>query len=365
MGDLVKDAYNYDALKEVAIDIKQVYQPFDVEGFLNATFDEAYAQLEYKDRVICISKMLGKYLPSNYKEAISIIDQVVMNYGDWLTGFVGFFPMFVEIYGQDSENWDISMEALARYTQYSSSEFAVRCFIIKDEKRMMKQMLEWARSDNEYTRRLACEGCRPALPWGQALVSFKQNPEPILPILYQLKNDSSIHVRKSVANNLNDISKSHPDLVIKIAKEWYGENKECDWIVKHACRTLLKSGNKEVLQIFGYGDVEDVVVKDLALAKKAIYIGEENAFTFVISAKSDTKVRLEYGVDYKKANGKHNRKIFKISEINLQENQTKKYEKKHSFADVSVRKHYAGKHLITLLVNGVEQGTLHFELQSK
>ena len=363
MGDLVKDAYNYDALKEVAKDIKKVYEPFDVENFLNTTFDEAYFQLEYKDRVFCISENLGKYLPSNYKDAIQIIDQVVMNYGNWLTGFVGFFPIFVEIYGQDSENWDISMKALANYTQYASSEFAVRSFIIKDEKRMIKQMLKWAKSDNEHVRRLACEGCRPALPWGQALTSFKKNPEPIIPILYQLKNDPSIHVRKSVANNLNDISKTQPELVIKIAKEWYGENKECDWIVKHACRTLLKSGNPEVLQIFGYGDAEDVMIQNLAIAKSSICIGEDNAFTFTIVAKKDVKVRLEYGVDYMKANKKHNRKIFKISEINLKANQTKNYIKKHAFADVSVRKHYLGEHKITLLVNGVAQGTVSFNLQ--
>lgn len=68
------------------------------------------------------------------------------------------------------------MEALERYTPYASSEFAVRSFIMKDQKRMMKQMLIWSKSENEHVRRLSCEGCRPALPWGKSLVSLKKDP---------------------------------------------------------------------------------------------------------------------------------------------------------------------------------------------
>ena len=105
---------------------------------------------------------------------------------------------------------------------------------------MMKQMYAWSKDENECIRRLASEGCRPALPWGQALTGFKKDPAPILPILRQLKADPSLHVRKSVANNLNDISKTHPDLVMELAKDWYGKNAYTDWIVKHGCRTLLK-----------------------------------------------------------------------------------------------------------------------------
>ena len=111
---------------------------------------------------------------------------------------------------------------------------------------MMQQMAVWARHDNEHVRRLASEGCRPALPWGQALTSFKKDPSPVLPILEQLNTDPSLYVRKSVANHLNDISKTHPDLVTKIARDWYGRHEYTDWIVKHGCRTLLKKGNRDM-----------------------------------------------------------------------------------------------------------------------
>lgn len=362
MSDLMKNRYNSESLNMVATDIKSVYDTFQVDEFLKSTIDASWNSLELMDRVKKISCMLGKYLPTNYIEAIRIIDKVVMKYGTWLDGFCGFFPTFIEIYGQNEEDWDVSIEALERYTPYASSELAVRAFIIKDEKRMMAQMLTWSMSDNEDVRRLSCEGCRPALPWGRSLPNLKKDPTLILPILEKLKNDPSSHVRKSVANNLNDISKNHPDLVVKIAKDWYGENEEINWVVKHGCRTLLKKGKREVLAIFGYGDAAAVTIEDFKLQKNSISIGENILFSFVICAKQATKIRLEYGIDYVKANGKRNRKIFKISELKLNANEKKVYTRKQSFADVSTRKYYEGVHSITLIVNGIEQGTLDFEL---
>jgi 3-methyladenine DNA glycosylase AlkC len=226
----------------------------------------------------------------------------------------------------------------------------------------MAQMVAWSKHENELVRRLSCEGCRPALPWAPALTNFKKDPTPILPILEQLKTDPSIWVRKSVANNLNDISKTHPDLVVKIAKEWYGKNENTDWIVKHGCRTLLKTGNRDVLAIFGHDDATSIEVVDLTIETPSISIGEDITFSFTISTKEAAKVRLEYGIDYVKSNGKRNRKIFKISETSLKENEKKYYTRKHSFADVSTRKHYPGMHSISLIINGVEQGKLDFKV---
>ncbi|WP_331683316.1 DNA alkylation repair protein [Clostridioides difficile] len=319
--------------------------------------DETRNNLELKARCRKISMSLGMYLPEDYKEALSILEKSVTGFY-----FAFFFPDFVEVYGQDDVNWDLSISALERNTKYWSSEFAVRAFIIKDEERMMAQMRKWSKHKNEHVRRLASEGCRPQLPWGQAISKFKKDPTPVLPILEQLKTDTSTYVQKSVANNLNDISKTHPDLVISIAKDWYGKNKPTNWIVKHGCRTLLKKGNRDVLALFGYDDTISINIQDFTLETTSISIGENLTFSFKILAKKATKTRLEYGIDYVKSNGKRNRKIFKISEVSLKENEKKSYMKKHSFADVSVRKHYPGIHSITIIINGVEKGKLDFEL---
>lgn len=363
MPDAMKNMYNEESLRKLALDIKSVYSEFQTEEFLQSILNETWEELELKKRVARISISLGKYLPADFRTAIGIIDKVVMNHGTWLNNFAGFFPAFVEIYGQDEADWDVSMAALARYTQYATAEFAVRWFIINHEERMMEQMYTWSKDENEHIRRLASEGCRPALPWGQALTSFKKNPSPILPILEQLKTDPSMYVRKSVANNLNDISKTHPDLVLKLAKKWYGNNEYTNWIVKHGCRTLLKKGNRDALLLFGYEDAASIELQDFTLDAAFVSIGEDITFSFAISVKKAAKVRMEYGIDYVKANGKRSRKIFKISEVSLKQNEKKLYTKKHSFADVSVRKHYPGRHSITLIINGVERETLDFELR--
>jgi 3-methyladenine DNA glycosylase AlkC len=359
MAEPLKNMLNEKVLRELAGAIKSVYRPFQTEEFIKSTMDDTWGSLELKARGRQITLNLGKYLPQDYKEAICIIDKARESCNDWI---LMCFPDFVEVFGQDEELWDLSMGALERYTVGASSEFAVRPFIIKHEKRMMEQMYVWSKHENEHVRRLSSEGSRPALPWGQALSKYKQDPAPVLPILEQLKADPSLYVRKSVANHLNDISKTHPELVVSIAKKWYGKNEHTDWIVKHACRTLLKKGNRDVLAIFGYNDNSSISVDNFNLESKNIVWGGEINFSFDISTKEATKVRLEYGIDYMKSNGKRNRKIFQISEISVKESTKKSYTKKHSFADVSTRKHYVGQHSITLIVNGKEFGTIDFEL---
>lgn len=364
MPELMKDQYyNYDSLHDLATRITAVYPSFKTSDFIGDIMDGTWETLELKARMRQITVNLGKYLPTDYKQALGVIDQVVAGYPvGYNDNALIFFPDFVEVYGQDECHWDLSIAAIEKYTLLSTAEFVVRPIIIKHEARMMKQMAVWAKHDNAHVRRLASEGCRPALPWGQALPGFKKDPSLVLGILEQLKADPSLYVRKSVANNLNDISKTHPDLVARIAKDWYGKHEYTDWILKHGCRTLLKKGNREVLDIFGYQDASTVDITDFALGAASIARGDNMTFSFAVSAKQAIKVRLEYRVDYVRAGGKRSRKIFQISEILLKADQKKTYTKSYSFRDLSSRTHYPGIHSITLIVNGIEQGTLDFEL---
>ncbi|MBT9776291.1 hypothetical protein GPL15_07230 [Clostridium sp. MCC353] len=366
MPELLKNKYyNYDSLYELALRIKAADHSFRADDFIGSVMDETWEELELKARMRKIALNLGTYLPDDYEQALAILDKVVAGYPAGFNDFAFMcFPDFVEVFGQDERYWDLSIAALERYTPFSSSEFAVRPFIIKNEERMMKQMEAWAGHDNEHVRRLASEGCRPSLPWGQALPNFKKDPSPVLRILEKLKADPSEYVRKSVANNLNDISKTHPDLIKKIAVDWYGKNKHTDWIVKHGCRTLLKKGDRDVLDIFGFSDAGSVDVEVFTLTPSSVSIGSDLTFSFKVKGRKAAKVRLEYGIDFVKSSGRRNRKIFQISEIFLKENEEKTYTKKHSFADKTSRKHFPGPHSITLIVNGSGQGTLDFEVLS-
>ena len=191
-------------------------------------------------------------------------------------------------------------------------------------------------------RRLASEGCRPQLPGDRCWTVFKKDPTPIIPILEQLKNDSSAYVRKSVANNLNDISKTHPDLVLGIARKWYGMSDHTDWIVKHGCRTLLKKADSEAMALFEFDDTASVKLLEFVLDKTSISIGDSIAFSFSVLAEKEVKARLEYGIDYVKSNGRRSRKRFKISEVTLKENEERSYEEKTFFQRSEYKKALSG-----------------------
>jgi hypothetical protein len=196
-----------------------------------------------------------------------------------------------------------------------------------------------------------------------ALPKFKKDPSSILPVLEKLKNDESEDVRRSVANNLNDISKDNPDVVLTICERWHGQLKKTDKIVKHACRTMLKAGDKRALLIFGYSDPSSMGVENFALEKTKIKIGENVRFSFDLTLKEKSRVRLEYAISYVKAKGQHSKKVFKITENDYNPG-IHTISRKHSFADMSTRKHYPGTHHVAIIVNGVEMGKVSFELKA-
>ena len=199
-----------------------------------------------------------------------------------------------------------------------------------------------------------------------ALPKFKHDPSRILPVLEKLRNDDSDFVRRSVANNLNDISKDHPELVLEVCEDWYGHTKNTDWIVKHACRTLLKAGNPRAMRLFGYSDPSHISVETLTIQQTSLLIGEtlQFSFTLLINQEKTSKVRLEYAVYYLKANGTHNKKVFKIAE-NSYEPGEHTFSQKRSCKDMSTRKHYAGRHHIGIIVNGVEMAKVSFTLKNE
>ncbi len=359
MAEPFKNYFNEKLVEELADSISVIHKKFDKKKLMKTVFDNEWEERELKDRMRHITNSLSETFNMEYVDSLKILRQVA----DDFEGFTSImFADYVEVYGLD--NFKESIQALEQFTKKSSSEFAVRPFIIKYPDKMMKQMLKWSKSKNHHVRRLSSEGCRPRLPWAMGLPEFKKDPAPVLLILENLKNDESEYVRKSVANNLNDISKDHPELVLKIAKEWYGKTKETDWIVKHACRTLLKKGNKEALKLFGVSKSVASEVTRLKMDESKVKIGSITNFSFDVKLKEKKaqKLRLEYKVHYVNASGGISQKIFKISEVELQPGEVKSYKKKLSFKDLTIRKHYPGKHLLMIIVNGVEKKAVNFTL---
>ena len=348
MAEQLKNVYTKDYISNLAFKIKENYKQFDVNAFINSVFDKTWQDLELKQRMRHIAITLNKYLPFSYEKQLEILKPVSKDFKSFEAMF---FQDFVEVFGLD--DFDNSMKALEIFTIDSSSEFAIRQFILKYKDKTINQMMLWTKSPNEHLRRLASEGCRPSLPWAIALVEFKNNPVEILQIIEALKNDNSLYVRKSVANNLNDISKDNPDIVIKFVKENLKVSKNLDWICKHASRTLLKKGNKEILELFDFSKSDHINITNFSY-DSSIKINEDLVFSFeLISKKSIGNIRVEYAIDYLKSNQSHNKKIFMISQNEIKLS-SKKFTKKQSFKNMTTINHYIVKHFISILINGKE-----------
>ena len=345
MAELLKNLYNKNYIDLLSNELLHVNK----KEFTCRVFDKFWERRKLKDRMRHISTVLGEFLPKNYEEAIDILQDIFPKLPKDMGLENMIFQDFVEVYGL--EYYEKSMQALECFTKDCSSEFAIRRFIIKYPNKTMEQMKIWAKSDDVHVRRLASEGCRPRLPWAIALPQFKKNPKEILEILDILKDDESEYVRRSVANNLNDISKDNPDLVKSITKRWIDKSENRDKLLKHGCRTLLKTSDKETLNMFGFKKIKDVKIKNFEITKK-VEFEKEMLFSFTLSSLLELgKLRVEYALYFVRQNNKYSKKVFKICEGNYNQ-RDKNIQKQYSFKLISTRKYYNGTHKIEIIING-------------
>ncbi|OBP13229.1 hypothetical protein A5320_19460 [Rheinheimera sp. SA_1] len=355
---LLKDLIDVAFVQRLGDACQQLQPTFDSTGFVTTVVDENYPALELKARIRRVATILFQQLALPFAEACDVLKPLSSQFGG-IQGFV--FPDVVEQFGLEQPL--IALAVLGHFTQFSTSEFAIRPFIIRYPELTLPQLALWAQSDNHHLRRLASEGSRPRLPWGQALPQFKKDPSPLLPILEQLKQDPSDYVRRSVANHLNDISKDQPELMLELCQRWFGQHPDTDWIVKHALRGLLKQRHPQALQLFGYQPV--AVQAQLQLASNRVAMGERLVFEAVLRqpAEHTGKLRLEYAIDFASKTGKARHKVFQWLERIVSEPELT-LQRSYLFKDLTTRKHYAGEHRLYLIVNGQIVTSQSFLLES-
>ncbi|MGD9048463.1 MAG: DNA alkylation repair protein [Anaerolineae bacterium] len=357
----IKDLFNEQSVGDLAAAVEVAYGAFDREVFLTRVFDADWPARELKQRIRHITVVLYDLLPADYFTALDILRRAMPG----VEGIVQWvFTDYVEVYGLD--DWEASIPALEEFTERMSAEFAIRPFIVRYPERTMAQMLAWADHKSAEVRRLASEGCRPRLPWGIRLQALVADPAPILPILERLKNDEAEPVRKSVANNLNDISKDNPDVVLDLLRRWQADATDVvRWITGHALRTLVKQGHPDALALLGYGSAAEIAVHNLAVEPQAIAIGEQVTLSFDIESLADEPLNLmiDYVVFHMRANGRLSPKVFKLSKRTIQPGEVLQIVKKHSFAPVTTRKYYPGEQAIEPKINGRLFGRAGFVLK--
>jgi 3-methyladenine DNA glycosylase AlkC len=344
----LKEWFDAARYRAIAKELGSIAPKFNTEAFLKSALDGLEAR-SLMERVHQCAIAVEATLPGTYRQKVRALQKLAPRLGhEFVTIFLG---DFVATYGL--EDFDFSMEALRFFTVFGSAEFAVRPFIVADQKRALKKLHDWTADPDEKVRRLASEGSRPRLPWGMRLNALVRDPSPTTVILEALKDDDSLFVRRSVANHFNDITKDHHDFVLQRLESWDLEREKLRWIARHACRTLIKRGHPRALKLFGFGKKAEVMAK-LVASPSHMALGERLSLTAALASTSNRSQRLaiDYVVHYIKASGASAEKVFKWTELDLPARAEIELIKSQVVRDFTTRKHYPGSHRVELQING-------------
>lgn len=370
---LLRDTINKTNISALAERLQQVWPAFDHTGFVR-TACKRFTQLSLNDRIAQVRDALQQYLP-DYQQGIDILLQALPEEleaetldGHDLSSITGFIIVpqteYAALYGK--AHFSVAMNALYEMTKRFSAEGAIRHFLLSNPDKTLEVLKRWTRDDNPHVRRLVSEGTRPRLPMYRQLPAFRQDPKPVLQLLEKLKHDPVLYVRRSVANNLNDISKDHPELVTATLKRWQKPTHEhTPWITRHALRTLSKQGNPAALQLLGYAANIDIGELNFTLSRKRVALGESFQLSLTLRSHSNKPqpLMIDYIIHHKKANGDNRPKVFKWTHKTLAAGERLTLEKNHSMKVIGIRPYYAGTHPVELQINGRVLASAQFTLK--
>jgi len=286
VGEPLKTFFSSVLVRRLAHDIARVHPGFPVRAFTNDACGGLDA-LELLDRGRHIANALGTHLPASYPDAIEILLRSLgpEHATDELIG-IGMAPFFylphtLFVAERGLDHFDLSMRAQYELTKRFSAEGSIRPYIARDPERAMAFLQRWAADTNPHVRRLVSEGTRFRLPWAPRVAWLDQNPERVLALLELLKDDDSTMVRRSVANNLNDLGRVRPDLLIRTVGTWLeAASPERRALAEHALRSAVKRGDADAIRLLGYGQRPRVAVEAVIFVPRHVRIGGRVVMTF-------------------------------------------------------------------------------------
>jgi 3-methyladenine DNA glycosylase AlkC len=266
-----------------------------------------------------------------------------------------YFPYTVFVAEHGLDHFDVSMRAQYELTKRFSAESSIRPYIAKDPERTFKVLRQWTTDANAHVRRLVSEGTRLRLPWAARVPWLDAHPERILELLELLKDDPASLVRRSVANNLNDLGKLRPDLLTRTCRSWLdGASAERRALVEHALRSAVKRGQADALRLLGFGRNASVSIEDVRIAPRRVAIGGRVSIAFTIRSTSRTarSLLVDMAVHFVKAKGHTAPKVFKLKRVVLEPRGRVELQTSVSLAVHTTRKPQPGAHHVDVIVNG-------------
>lgn len=364
--------FNQDTVTTLAEQVGAAHPEFAADRFVVDVM-AGLPERELKQRIVWIAQCLRRHLPEDYRRAVGVILNALppeldpsLSDGDFGDFIHAPYAQFVADYGCTPTDLGFSLAALREITKRFSAEYAIREFLNTFPETTLSTLTQWTQDPNYHVRRLCSEGTRPSLPWGGKLRIPLSAPLPILEVLHA---DRTRYVTRSVANHLNDISKSDPDLALSTLTRWQAAGRqgsdELDYLTRHATRTLIKQGHPDALSLWGLSGQPPVEVVDLSLTP-TVSIGGALEFSFDLVAVEAADVLVDYVLGFQgKGGGLTGRKVYKLKKLSLQAGERIRVTKRHPLrANMSTRQLHPGIHTLQLQINGVAHGEWEFVLDS-
>lgn len=364
-----KDYFDRAAARALAAQVSSVYADFDERAFVQRA-SKGLGELEFSGRVSQFARALRSGLPMDISRALETLtrslppalpDCEAVTDG-WLQWPLG---QFIADYGFD--DFDGAMAAMVALTQRFSSEFAVRPFVEARPEETFERLYALTSHDSPHVRRWCSEGVRPRLPWGKRLGALVHDPSPIWPILDALKDDDEPYVRRSVANNLNDIAKDHPDRVVEQARQWMqGAKAGRAWVVRHGLRTLVKNGHPGALALLGFENNQRFEAA-LTVRPKRPEMGSfvELHLMLTTPERKEVNAVVDYRVEFARPGGRSSSRVFKWTKLRLsRETGPVEVTKRHPLRHTTTRELFPGRHRVKVQVNGAVLAEAHFDLRA-
>ncbi len=244
----IKEYYNISYIRKISEQMADAYSEFPKARFI-ARMENELGEQTYTEKMVIISNGLYECFP-DYGKALEAFTAIL---GEKMKSMremydIGMyyapFGKFVELYAVENEAYyDQTLTYIYEMTQRYSGEFAMRPLLRGFPERTLAMIKQWTDDKSDCVRRLCSECMRISIPWGSKLNFALENFDGYSEVLLKLSTDDCEYVRRSVANNLNELCKADLDKAKVLIERLHAiDDKHIKSVITHGTRWARKKG---------------------------------------------------------------------------------------------------------------------------